>query len=555
MQEVWRLVSLLSIWALKLENVPVPRVYPENPQFKNKAEKQVFEAIFRDLGHDDVIFCNLEISDPQHGDVEIDLAVFVKNRGIAVIETKGGHISFDGKDWNQQDAKSSRIIFPGSQAKKNMYSLRDLLRSRWSQGNIRTDWLVAFPNYKNIEVGSTNLPTTKIIDAEDLQNPLAKILTELDNQVRFTQPYGDLWIKSAESILKPIASLDADFNEVLESNHQYIKDLTHERANLLDQMQENERYFVRGPAGSGKSWMAFEQAKLWTKEGKKVAMIAFNRGLVSYMEMKNNELKDAYKIDFVGTFHDFAKHIGTTAGSPSKYNEDDDEYGPSLIEAATKLDTDKRFDAIVVDEAQDFMSSWWECLRLSLHDVDHGCIAAFGDDQQRVFGQRKGPQWSHAKLRLRENIRNSQQIAKVASSLVEDSITARGPNSYEVEFVICPASQAVEKADDYVEQLTDRELWKPGEIALLTTKSRHPVHAEQADKDRLGYWKSLWDSEDVFYGTVGGFKGLERPVVILAIDGFHNAEDLEDFLYVGLTRARDKLVVIGETEILKKIQA
>lgn len=532
----------------------MPRIYPENPQFRNNAERVVFDAIVRDLGHDDAIFSNLEISDPQHGDVEIDLAIFIKNRGIVVVEIKGGHISFDGNDWHQQDAKSGRIIYPDSQVKKNMYSLRELLRSRWSQGNVRTEWLVAFPNYKNVEVGSNNLPTNKIIDADDLQNPLTKILDALDSQVRNTQPFGDAWIKAAETILKPIASLDADFNEVLESNHQYIRDLTHERANLLDQLQDNDRYFVCGPAGSGKSWMAFEQAKLWTANGKKVAMIAFNRGLVSYMEMKNNEIKDALKIQFVGTFHDFAKHIGSSAGSPSKYNEDDDEYGPALIAAAKNLSEVKRFDAIVIDEAQDFMGSWWESIRLSLADIEHGNIAAFGDDQQKVFGERKGPQWNHAKVRLRENIRNSQQIAKVAASLVEDSIAARGPNSYEVEFIICSPEEAVEKADDYVEKLTDREHWKPGEIALLTTKNRHPVHVELAGKDRLGYWKSLWDSEDVFYGTVGGFKGLERPVIILAIDGFHNAEDIEDFLYVGLTRARDKLVVIGEYSILKLLR-
>jgi superfamily I DNA/RNA helicase len=116
--------------------------------------------------------------------------------------------------------------------------------------------------------------------------------------------------------------------------------------------------------------------------------------------------------------------------------------------------------------------------------------------------------------------------------------------------VVCETGAAIDAADDYVEKLTDRELWKPGEIALLTTKSRHPVHIEMANKDRIGYWKSLWDSEDVFYGTVGGFKGLERPVIILAIDGFHNAEDINDFLYVGMTRARDKLVVIGDSESL-----
>ena len=145
------------------------KIYPKNPQFRNKAEEQVFNAIVQDLGADDAIYCNFEISDPQHGDVEIDLAVFIKNRGIIVIEIKGGHISFDGTDWWQQDAKGSRIIFPSAQARKNMYSLRDLLRNRWSQGNVRTDWIVAFPNYKNIEVGSVQLPKNKILDADDLE--------------------------------------------------------------------------------------------------------------------------------------------------------------------------------------------------------------------------------------------------------------------------------------------------------------------------------------------------------------------------------------------------
>jgi hypothetical protein len=137
----------------------MPRIYPDNPQFRNKYEEQVFNALVKDLGHDDAIYCNFEISDPQHGDVEIDFAVLIKNRGIAVIEVKGGHISFDGQEWHQQDATGSRIIYPESQARKNMYSLRDYLRNRWSQGNVRTDWLVAFPSYKNIEVGSAKLPT------------------------------------------------------------------------------------------------------------------------------------------------------------------------------------------------------------------------------------------------------------------------------------------------------------------------------------------------------------------------------------------------------------
>jgi superfamily I DNA/RNA helicase len=109
-------------------------------------------------------------------------------------------------------------------------------------------------------------------------------------------------------------------------------------------------------------------------------------------------------------------------------------------------------------------------------------------------------------------------------------------------------------ADDVVANLTDKEFWHPGEIALLTTKSRHPEHAHLADSDRYAHWDALWTNEDVFYCTVGGFKGLERPVVVLAIDGFHPDVDEDDVLYVGISRPRDKLVVVGSIEVVSKIK-
>jgi len=88
----------------------------------------------------------------------------------------------------------------------------------------------------------------------------------------------------------------------------------------------------------------------------------------------------------------------------------------------------------------------------------------------------------------------------------------------------------------------------------LTTKKRHPEHERQSNHDRIGHWDSLWTNEDVFYCTVGGFKGLERPVVVLAIDGFHDDADQDDVLYVGMSRARDKLVIVAEKSILDRIK-
>jgi hypothetical protein len=530
-----------------------PRVFPEQPQFKTDSEENVFEILFNALSDEDVIFCNLQLVHPQHGDVEVDFTILMKDRGIMVIEVKGGHITFDGGGWKQSDSHGSRIIYPAFQARKAMYSLRDHIRDRWSQGNVRTDWIVIFPQSRVVNVDAPDLPTGKYMDKDDLKYPLSKIKSLLDLASQFQVPSGNSWIEAGIKALQGRSALNVDQSGVLASAHDYVKELTHRRANLLDQISENHRYYIHGPAGSGKTWMAFEQAKRWNVEGKKVAIIAYNRGLISYMQMRNSELPIELQIPWIGTFHDYAKHLGTSVGAPSKLKEDDDIYGPSLIAAAKALENEKRFDALIVDEAQDFMGSWFECLTLSLSDAEYGKMALFGDDQQKVFGKRKGPKGVFARFSIDENIRNSQQIAILAASLVERSIVVRGPNSFAVEFIECAEEDAIEAADEKVSQLTDSEFWQSGEIALLTTKRRHPVQIELADRDKLKYWESLWTSDDVFYGTVSGFKGLERPVVVLAVDGFHDAEDFDDFLYVGLTRARDKLVIIGTKGIKKKI--
>ncbi len=51
-----------------------------------------------------------------------------------------------------------------------------------------------------------------------------------------------------------------------------------------------------------------------------------------------------------------------------------------------------------------------------------------------------------------------------------------------------------------------------------------------------------------------GFKGLERSVVVLAVNGFKDVERAKEMLYVGLSRARTLLlVVVGQRELLTRI--
>jgi len=538
------------------DNGRVPAfVYPPNPIFKNLGERKVFESLLPLLSDGDAIFANLEISDPREGDIEIDLVVLLQDYGCMVIEVKGAHITFDKGSWIQSDPSGSHKIDPAAQAKRNMYALRELITSKWSQGVLRSDWIVAFPHSNVVDVRDPNLPISKIIQKDGLEHGLNQIRNLLVNIKTFPLPSYEKWVDVAVKNLIPLAAQETDRESVLGNNYEFIRGLTHERRVILDQLEENNRYYVKGPAGSGKTWLAFEQARRWKRDGLKVGVVAYNRGLISYMLNKNAELPEAEQADWVGTFHDLAIQIGTTAGAPQHYVDEVDRYRDDLISKATSTSDSMKFDAWVVDEAQDFLPSWWEALKLLLRDPIQGKMALFGDDQQQVFGHRAQPEGFFANMRLTENLRNSQQIAKAVSSFLVKPTSARGPHAFEIEYIEVQSDQSTfEVADDVVAELTDKEFWHPGEIALLTTKSRHPEHARMAEQDRNAHWESLWANEDVFYCTVGGFKGLERPVVVLAIDGFHNDAEKDDVLYVGISRARDKLVIVASSEILELLR-
>ena len=76
-----------------------PRIYPSNPIFKNHGERKVFETLVPLLSDGDAIIANLEMSDPEAGDIEIDLVLLLKDYGCMVIEVKGAHITYDHGSW------------------------------------------------------------------------------------------------------------------------------------------------------------------------------------------------------------------------------------------------------------------------------------------------------------------------------------------------------------------------------------------------------------------------------------------------------------------------
>ena len=82
----------------------------------------------------------------------------------------------------------------------------------------------------------------------------------------------------------------------------------------------------------------------------------------------------------------------------------------------------------------------------------------------------------------------------------------------------------------------------------------HPVQVEQQESlGQEGYWRSFWDGDDVFYGHVLGCKGLERRVVILCVNEKVGQERARERLYVGMSRATEQLIVVGDPAVIAEI--
>lgn len=530
-------------------------VWPPEPQFAAGSERRVFDALRRHLREGDALLHGLRFTDPTHGDIEIDFTVFLEGVGVAVIEVKGGRVSYSNGQWLSKSATDTFTIHPTDQARKARYALSTALQSssRWSRGSLRAAWLIALPDTDI--TGDSSLapdaPLEVVIGRNHLDEALGRVFDHLNDQRNPTRLSAPGWIESALDILLARGEPQRDHFAELADREAHVERLTQEQGTVLDLVADNQYVEVRGGAGTGKSWLAFEQARRWSAQGKRVALLSFGRGLADTLRAQFAAVKRQHRPAFIGTFHQLGAAWGVVAeqDAPSVWWT---EIAPEEMTAAAHALADgHKFDALVIDEAQDFADNWWTPLLASLRNPETARIATFRDDNQAVFGRRGRPELTFAKVTLNKNLRNTRQIGSAFAPLVEQRPELLGGNGAPVTFVSCAADEVIACADDQAVALLD-EGWEPRDVALLTTCHRHPVQIEQQNEDSGSYWENLWSGDDIFYGTVAGFKGLERPAVVVAVDGFREGVNPRELLYVAMSRARDKLVVVGDPEVLRE---
>lgn len=530
----------------------MPITHPAQPDFASAAEQTVWDHLSAQLPDDAVLIAGQRLTAGGE-EIEADLLVLWPGFGLAVIEVKGGRVSLRDGRWYQGDRSGQRELkkSPIDQAQKAKHHLIEYLNAGASRNIGRAVHLAVLP-YTELpsDWDVPEAPRGITLDSTDLPRLADRIVHALNAQTRGVYPPLD-----AQQCAYAVKRLRRTHRAI--ENHQLLAREIADAGNARTSEQERAIALLRfqhraqiiGGAGSGKTHLAMIKARTLARDGFRTALLCYSRGLARHFQLLAATWPEEERPAYVGLFHDLPVRWGAETeeqfdGDPVTYYE---EHLPRrLAELAAVQDPEELFDAIVVDEAQDFADVWWDGLQPCLRDPEEGVLFVFTDEHQSVFDREGRAPITLNPFPLDDNLRNTKSIARTFAPLTPLTQNPRMDDGAPVRYVESLSAEAVAAADDVVEQLMD-EGWKPGQIALLTTRSRHPVQKEQVEQYGYdGYWDEFFAATDVFYGHVLNFKGLERPVVVLAINGFGSAERAPQLLYVGLSRPRSLLVVVGD---------
>ena len=536
----------------------MPHLLPAEPYFAHESERQVWELLASQLPPEAYLLASLKVEDARRGPMEADLVVIWPGEGVAVIEVKGGHVTLTNSgQWQQNDRNERRAIDPFGQAKRAQYALHDWIQRKVELPAMRSAVLVVLPHsYVPVGFDRIDEPRANIIDQADLPAAADKIRAALGARLTGAQPPSPAHSERlAESLRQGLLNPNdlGMMGHLVGDRDEQVEALVRAQEQLLDNLRLLNRFEVRGAAGTGKTALALAQARRLTAQGQRVVFLCYTRLLARDLRKRTEEWPRNERPAVVKTFHNLADswHQQT----PERPDQSFWERGSAelLEQAARSAPATEKFDAVVIDEAQDFGDAWWAAVRALLRDPENGGIYAFGDDDQRVFNREGTRALGLVPICLTTNLRNTKPIAAVAASMIDNPPRLLDFDGAPVIFVDCPRDEAVDRADGMTEVLFDD--WEPKNIVLLTTGARHPVEVEHLEQDPSGelHERALWDADTVYYATAMKFKGLERPAVVVAVNGFLPHARPAEVLYVALTRARDLCVICGDASEIEAI--
>jgi len=530
-------------------------------EVKSEGERKVFKVLRDSLPAPWQAYHSVSwlTRDPGSGviDGEMDFVLCHPDVAVLCLEVKGGNIDSVGGAWFTGPAgRQTSIRSPFAQATDHRYALKRNIIDNNIAGS--ENWLigeaVVFPDVTVHELVLTPDAARELIidrsDLRDIEESLQRVVAYHRGAREKRKAPGTDGAKALRQLLAPTVRLRLPLAEEFVDEQAQFVTLTQDQTDALVALRRNRQVAVFGCAGSGKTMLAVEQARHLAETGSRVLFACFNKALAESLAAGAGDSSVTY-----ATFHKLCVDLAKEAGvelpdfgkgkAPSDYFSD--VLPDALLEAAGILGP--RFDALVIDEAQDFESDWYEILLCLLDDESKANVWLFFDENQRIFGRGFQPPEGFTKTDLVRNCRNTQAIHREVMKHYSGPVTPGvvGPPGRDVEHHQT-RDQPAEVAR-IIERLCGEEEIPPQDIVVLSPHSWDGSRVRRAGAGEYEYTPSKGElGKNVGFSSISGYKGLEAPAVILC-----ELEDLDDdwreqMLYVGISRAQSLCVFVESAD-------
>src|SRR5262245_3966104 len=370
---------------------------------------------------------------------------------------------------------------------------------------------------------------------------------------------------------------------------------------------------VYGIAGSGKTVVLLSRARLLAKNGrKKVLLLCFNRELARRFREGLRSYKNVDAINF----HGWATRNGISANGDYS-PEAEDKRAKALLDRLLSGQGDANsYDAVLIDEAQDFHPLWFTCAKQALKEPNDGDLLIALDGGQNLYGRQtftwksvgvnaQGRVVSRAAYDFDRNYRNTRQILTLAAPFAAVNVSGDEDDalqSYQVDPRFAaregptPRCYAAASRETEIRAVVNSvEGWlgtgvrtgsgkyeplAPSDIAILYPRAPRAFEPHlKSLLDKLGELttfrlisssatpearRGTAEGSALTVATIHSTKGLQfKAVIVIWLDLLYGPSNPEwhrrdrSLLYVGLTRAQTFLCLSwsGSTPLTAEIEA
>lgn len=491
-----------------------------------------------------VHWTNIERGFAMYG--EIDFIVVNRAGDLLMIEQKSGFLdeTADGLA-KRYGGRSKRVAV---QMARSRDGLLGKLHARPGCAAVQLDALLYCPDYRVRNPLTAGLAPERVVDAanrERLVSIIRAILAEGEEQAQ---------ARPVHQFLRDIVQLEADVSALLGQAREMVTRISGGLAHWARQLDFSPyRLRVSGTAGSGKTQLALAEYRAACAEGKRPLYVCFNRPLADHFSAI------APAGGLACTFHTLCEQALRAAGAVPDFTRPD-AFERLVAEAAQRPVAEAlRFDAVIVDEGQDFPEVWRD--QVLRHARPDARLLWLEDPMQNLYARPPVALPGWVGLHASANYRCPRSVVKLLNALQDDGATMEAASPFagsEVEFLTYrTAEEMLQQVKEAVRQCYSAGFRK-GDVALLSYRGRD--NSQLLQRERLGanllktfsgrydlLGQPIYAEGDLLTESVYRFKGQAAPAVILAEVDFAELDDkARRKLFVGASRAMMKLVLVVE---------